>query len=300
MTFTVFIPTYNRAEDLARCLGSLLVQSLLPTEVLVIDDATLDEAYLAEWRAIFAKNGVAFSYYRKDHATERRGLAESKNRALQLVTTPIFFVLDDDVVLERDYCERIMAVWEGRDCFAALAMTVGVGGVIKNRRTRTAFERAFHRFFGLSSKLAWDINDVGYQVWDEDVIERSVGYYAHGGVCSYDLAKARELGFTAFSGGRTGLEDVDFCARAKLRGWHFIIEPKAQLYHYPKPVGREGEYLSGRKESENRLKIFTTLNPRPTIGRRVWFAWASAGWILRQLLTRHWRKAWGMIIGFLA
>lgn len=301
MTFTVFIPTYNREADLSRCLGSLLAQSRLPDEVLVVDDGELGEPFVDDWCEAFASHGARLAYYRKNHAFERRGLAESKNRALQLITTQVFFVIDDDTVLEPDFCERIMSVWEGRDDFVTplLAMTVGIGGVIKNRRRRSALERHFHRFFGLSSSLTWDVNDVGYQVWDEEVATRTVGHYAHGGVCSYDLAKARALGFTEFSGGRTALEDVDFCARAKRRGWHFVIEPQAQLSHYPKPTGREGEYLSGFKESANRRKIFATLNPKSTLDRRLWFAWASAGWILRQLLTGHWRKAWGMCLGFL-
>lgn len=294
MDFTVIIPTYRREEDLNNCLASVLRQTLLPSAVLVIDDDALPEDYVAAWRDKFAARDATFTHYRKDHVVERRGLSESKNRALTLVTTPVFFVFDDDVVLEAEFCERVMAVWEERGEDAEL---IGVGGVISNHRPRTRREKLFHRFFGLGSAEAWDVNPVGFQVWDDDLQGRSVGHYAHGGACSYDLAKARILKFTVFSGGRTALEDVDFCARAKQRGWHFVIEPAARLAHYPTVVSREGDYVSGQKESANRREIFRTLNPRPTLTRRLWFAWASTGWVLRQLLAGHWQKSRGLLRG---
>ena len=68
------------------------------------------------------------------------------------------------------------------------------------------------------------------------------------------------LKFSNFSGGRTALEDVDFCLRAKNKGYHFIIEPKAELYHYPSVVSRESQFLMGYKESFNRKIIFKNLN----------------------------------------
>jgi glycosyltransferase involved in cell wall biosynthesis len=291
--FEITIPTYNRPKDLAFCFGSIAVQTRRPTSVIVVDDGDLGEKFVDEWRQRLAEKGIDLTYRRKNHAVEPRGSSASRNLALDLVSKDVFFILDDDTILEPEFCERIMEVWEERD-----DELIGVGGIISNHRWRSAWERAYHRFFGLSSSLSWDVNEVGYQVWDEDITDRVVGHYAHGGVCSYNLEKTRALMFSTFTGGRTALEDVDFAARAKQRGWHFIIEPHATLGHYPKPAGREGEAVSGRKESENRRAIFRKLNPAPSIRRRLWFAWASLGWVLRQALTGHLSKAWGMVVGF--
>lgn len=279
---------------MARCLESVAKQSLLPSEVVLIDDDELDEAFVGGWRARFGGLGAALDYRRKNHRVERRGLAESKNLALEMVSQEVVFVFDDDVVLEPDFCARIMAVWEERRADANL---VGVGGIISNHRRRSGAERAFHRFFGLGSALAWDVNGVGFQVWDEDIQERAVGHFAHGGVCAYDRNKARELKFSVFAGGRSALEDVDFCARAKLRGWHFVIEPAARVEHRHSAAAREGEFLAGRKEAANRREIFRTLNPQADLRRRAWFCWANFGWILRQLLVGNWVKGVGMVVG---
>jgi glycosyltransferase involved in cell wall biosynthesis len=112
MKFSVVIPTYNRTDDLKNCLNSILTQSVLPTEVIIIDDAELSESLMTEWQKIFADKQINFQYYRKDHSRERRGLSESKNVGLNKASEEIVFFLDDDVVLASDFFQNIMKVWE--------------------------------------------------------------------------------------------------------------------------------------------------------------------------------------------
>ncbi len=297
MKFSLVIPTYNRPADLDRCLHSIYEQTAAPAEIIVIDDADLSEAFINAWQDKLKSKNLALIYYKKNHALERRGLAESKNKALELVNQEIFFILDDDVVLEPNFCELIMRVWEDKKADPQL---VGVGGIIKNRRRRLALEKYWQAFFGLSSKYAWDVNGAGFQVWDEEIKNQSLGYYAHGGVCSYRLKKAKELRFSVFSGGRTALEDVDFCARAKQRDYYFIVEPAAQLSHYHSASGREEQLLMGYKEGANRRTIFLTLNKKPKLALWLWFYWASLGWMLRSFLVGNFSKGFGLFKGFLA
>lgn len=294
MKFSIVIPTYNRQEDLGKCLSSILVQSVLPTEVIVVDDGSLPADFISDWREKFSQAGIDLVYYKKNHEIERRGSSESRNKALDFVSNEIFFIFDDDVVLETDFCFNILKIWQNNQD----DNLIGVGGIIKNRRKKIKFEKFFYTFFGVSSKYSWDVNRVGFQIWDEEVKEPSLGYYAHGGVCSYKLNKTKELRFSIFSGGRAALEDVDFCLRSKLRGYHFIIQPEAQLYHYPSFVSREGQCLIGQKESVNRKEIFKSLYKKPSLLLSAWFCWANMGWILRQFLVGNFRKGWGLFIGF--
>jgi len=211
------------------------------------------------------------------------------------VTNEIFLILDDDVVLEKVFCEKIINVWESsRD-----NNLLGVGGTIKNRRKILKVEKVFNIIFGLTSKYKWDVNKVCFQVWDEDIKEIIKGYYAHGGVCSYDLKKTKELKFTTFSGGRTALEDVDFCLRAKNNGYHLLIQPEARLYHYPSTTSREGMFTMGYKESYNRKAIFKSQYKKPNLCLKIWFLWAHIGWTLRQFIIGNFRKGFGMIKGAL-
>lgn len=295
MTFTVVVPTYNRPDAIQACLDSILKQTLLPKEILVIDDGDLLGEFQESWGKIFSEKKVEFVYRKKRAHSERRGLSESKNLALHMAKNDIIFYLDDDVVLEENFFQDIMLAWE-EDAEHGLA---GVGGVIRNNREKSFFERMFNVIFGLSSRMAWDVNGAGFQVWDDHINSREESYYMHGGVASYKKAVLLQLaGFKVFEGGRTGLEDVELSFRAKNANLHFIIEPKAGVIHNTVGVIRENLFQTGYKESQNRKRIFR-LNPSPNVLLAAWFVWANIGWILRQYLAGHIRKATGMLQGFL-
>lgn len=296
MNFSLVIPTYNRQKDLADCLRSIGAQTLRPTEIIIIDDGALPTEFLNEWSAFFKTREVVWIYQKKDQTQIRRGLAESKNLALTLVNQEIFFIFDDDLVLDTDFLEKIMAVWATRPDDRRL---LGVGGRIKNARSIGRAEKIYNRLFNLSSSVAWDINEAGFQVWDPDTAELTEGYYAYGGACSFRLSAARVLKFTVFSGGRTALEDVDFCLRAKNQGYYFLMEPAAVVFHKQSPTDQETEFLVGYKESFNRRLIFKN-NCRSDSKNRRRFIRANVGWILRQFLAGHWRRGAGMIAGALA
>lgn len=294
MKFSIVIPTYNREKDLLNCLNSILNQIVLPSEVIIIDDGDLPSKLVDVLRGNFLLKSISIIYYKKNHNFENRGSSASRNKALEFINNDIFFIFDDDVVLEPNFCESIVNIWGKEKDDKNL---IGVGGIIKNRRKRYSFEKVYNILFGLSSKYSWDVNKVGFQVWDEEIKEPVLGYYVHGGVCSYDLEKVKNLKFLTFSGGRAALEDVDFCFRSKNKGYYFIIEPMAQLYHYPSVFSRESQFMMGYKESCNRKTIFNSIDKHANLSLKIWFYWASFGWILRQFLIGNFRKGVGMIKG---
>lgn len=293
-TFTVTVPTYKREKDLGECLESIASQSLLPTEVLVIDDATTPDAFLDAWRRRFEAKGVVFTYHRKDHAKLRRGLSESKNLALRIAKGELVFFFDDDVVVLPGFLEAVMKVWESDPDPTLL----GVGGLVDDVRRKGGLERLYNRVFGLEGETSWDINDAAYQVWDPGIVDNTRGHYLLGGVSSYRRAEMEKLGFATFSGGRTELEDVELCLKAKRAGFHFVLVPRARVLHKESPASREAAYLIGKKEAYNRKEIFRRHGRRGLLGR-LWFAWASLGWVLRQVLVLHWAGAAGRVHGFL-
>lgn len=274
-------------------LESVLTNTRLPEELLVIDDDVMSEALIAEMREAFVKRDVTFSYHRKADAGLRRGLSESKNWAARLAAHEVLCFLDDDVVLEPDYFAALFAVWKEHKHDQKL---LGVGGRVINNRPTTAAEKLFRRVFGLAGRYGWDVNDIGFQVWDEGVKETEHAYYIHGGVSSYRTTILRVMPFALFSGGRTGLEDVEHCLRAKRAGYHFFYVPSAALYHHPQPAGRDQAFASGKKESSNRKEIFRKHCPQDA-RHRLQFLWANTGWILKKILAGRFAEAGGMVVG---
>lgn len=296
MKFSVIIPTYNRERELNKLLETIFNQTLQPSEVIIMDDGNLPFEFIQKQKEKFNEKGIEFIYYKKDHSKERRGLSESKNIGLKLAKNEIVFILDDDVELEKNFFEEIMKIWEENKDNEKL---IGVGGWVKNQRKKTIFENIFNKIFGLSSKIAWDINNVGYQVWNPDIKTPTKCFYIEGCLSSFRKKEFEKLGyFLTFSGGRTALEDIEFCLRAKKSGYYFFINPNAKAMHKKSKTSREKAFLIGFKESQNRKIIFKK-HCQQDLFHKIWFFWASFGWILRQFLALNFKKGLGMVWGFI-
>jgi len=293
MRFSVIIPTYNRNEPLHECLRSVLTQSRTPNEIILIDDDSLNEEFLFHERALIENAGCRFVYYKKDHEHELRGTSVSRNIGMRLASEDIVFILDDDLFLEPDFFNEVMIIWEQK----MQKKRIGVGGVISNHRKKRLFEWMYNFLFVLETHNEWGVSEVGYQTWNDGIHVRVNGYYAHGGVCSYQKNFVKELGgFAVLDEGSMALEDVEFSLRAKQAGFFYTVTPFARTKHLHAPGGRASEWRSAFQESQNRKKIFLTLCKQDFF-HQVWFAWSSVGWVCRQFLVGHIQKGLGMIAG---
>jgi hypothetical protein len=86
---TAIVPTYNRAELLAECLGSLLAQTRPPRQLIVVDDGSTDGT-----PDVISSFGSALEHRRQDNA----GKAAALNRALPEVRGDAVWIFDDDDV----------------------------------------------------------------------------------------------------------------------------------------------------------------------------------------------------------
>lgn len=293
MDFSVAIPTFNREKDLKELLDSILIQNHLPKELIILDDGDLSSNLLDSYREKCHQKSISLRYYNKREANKPRGLAVSRNLALELAETEIVFMLDDDIVLFDNFFSSIIREWENNKDDESL---IAIGGVIANERQKGPLETFFNRIFLLTGDAPWDVNSLGFQVWSNDITKPTKGFYLNGGLASYRVPQAKKLGFSALSEGRTALEDVDFFFRAKQNGMYTIITPSARAIHTHSQGSREAAFITGIKESFNRRIIFFR-NGKPKLRDWLCFYWANIGWILRQLLVCHFSKGAGMIIG---
>ncbi len=269
LSFSVAIPTYKRPQMLRDTLVSILENKLKPKEVLVIDDDSLSDEFISEMSEHFASQKISFIYKNKVQSGLRRGLSESKNLAAKLATGDVICFLDDDVVLEPEYFSELMKVWEQNFAHEKL---FGIGGKVTNGRRITIFEKVFRKVFGLSSKYSWDVNDVGFQVWDTSVTNIEKAFYMEGCSSSYRRETLCNIPFAAFAGGRTALEDVEHCLRSKKSGYYFLYAPNARLVHHQAVIGRDRAFLSGIKEGRNRKNIFQE-HVIHDVRHTLWFLW---------------------------
>jgi len=277
------------------CLESILLQDILPTEVIVVDDDEMQRGFIQELSRRCEKYSVRLLYINKKDIRIERGTSRSRNIGIKKAQNEIVFIFDDDVQLEKSFFSSIMHVWEEN----STNNLIGVGGVISNNRKKSFVEVVFNKMFRLTSSNKWDITDVGFQVWDDYITKYENGYYVHGGVCSYKKTiVSRSRGFTQFGIGRAALEDVDFCIRAKNENYIFTITSNAKVKHMHNKNGRDGKFRTGFAEGRNRKIIYNT-HCHVGLKSNVYFLWSYLGWMLRQFLARHFYVFLGLFVALL-
>lgn len=128
MQVSIIIPTYNRVKNLEEAFDSIISQTTLPKEVIIVDDSDNDKIEkLIEYRKQeFKEKGMFLKYVRNKR---ERSLAIARNIGIENTTEDIILFLDDDVVLDKKYIEEILRIYE------EYPTALGVQGYITNTVT---------------------------------------------------------------------------------------------------------------------------------------------------------------------
>jgi GT2 family glycosyltransferase len=228
----VIIPSKNRPADLQRAVRSVLDQTAGPRSLIIVDQSPDEESRRrveAELSEATARNGLIWKL-KYIHDTTISGLAMARNRAMKVADCDVWLFLDDDVVLEADFIEQLLAVY--RNC----TDVEGVSGIITNYPR----PRLVHRIWG-ALFVRGPFHDERQPIyWHADQLRDSRPISVHrfgGGLMSFRADAIRGKLFDENLQGVSDGEDVDFCAQlgpdAKL-----LIAPRARLEHRHSPASR--------------------------------------------------------------
>ena len=92
LNVSVIIPTYNRADTIDKAIESVLAQSLMGTEVIVVDDGSEDNT------AEIVSNYDGVRYVFQEH----RGISAARNKGLELARSEWIAWLDSDDLWHKD------------------------------------------------------------------------------------------------------------------------------------------------------------------------------------------------------
>ncbi|MEM3549947.1 MAG: glycosyltransferase [Candidatus Bathyarchaeia archaeon] len=126
MKFSVVIPTKNRSTSLRRLLLSILKQTTVPDEVIVVDDSDgLETKNLVEQLyARFLEKGIKLKHIMPDG--NLKSISKARNLGAKEAEGNILLFLDDDVTIDKNYLEEILKV------FKAKPNALGVQGIVAN------------------------------------------------------------------------------------------------------------------------------------------------------------------------
>ena len=200
----VVIPNWNGRAILGACLDSIAAQTLAPAEVIVVDNGSTDGSL-----ELLAERPV--------HVIElgrNTGFAVACNRGIEEARADLVALVNNDVVLEPDWLERMAAA------LAAHPDAASVASKMVDLRDRSVIWDAgdFLRRDGAAEQRGRGEPDRG------EFDEPGEALSACAGAALYRRAPVLELGgfderFFAY------LEDVDLGLRLRLAGWTCRYEP---------------------------------------------------------------------------
>jgi glycosyltransferase involved in cell wall biosynthesis len=105
--FTIFIPTYNRADTLPRALESISMQQDHDLEVVIVDDGSTDNTaeLVRSWQA---NNPFTVKYIYQ----ENQGKSAAHNTMLKYASGELTVLLDSDDLLTEDALITLRRYWE--------------------------------------------------------------------------------------------------------------------------------------------------------------------------------------------
>lgn len=199
---TLIVPTYNRILKLFRLLKSLDKLDPIPDEIIIIDDKSNDgtQNLLKKWKTI--KRAYNKEIILKN---SNKGPADSRNLGLFKSRNDLVIFTDDDVIVDNNWIKYITLKLLNTN-----KKLVGVGGVVRSLN-----------------------NDIISQYYVEHrILEAPIHlYYLPTVNCCFKKQPLLEIGGFDDNFSIAGGEDTDLCLRLRNKGYYFIKEQKAVVYH---------------------------------------------------------------------
>ncbi len=287
-SLSVIIPTKNRPLDLELTVKSLLTQTALPQQLIIIDQSRNQESRMRVTSAYEDAPASVRDKTKLCYALDPSisGLAAARNRAIQLAEGNVWLFLDDDVVAEPDFLREILAVYESHPNIT------GVSGIVTNYRPPSWSFRLWNSIF-VCGPFADDRQPVYWAANHPHNGEPVQVSRLGGGLMSFRAEAVRGCRFDETLLGVSDGEDVDFCARLG-PGAVLLIAPRARLAHNRSPAGREREHWL-RREARSTHYLYWR-NWDRGLRNRLCFWWLNVGYAvvatlagLRRASLQPWR-----------
>ena len=293
LLFSAIIPTKYRPTSVETTVRTLLWQTFVPHEIIVIDQSSNTESRNRVYNQ-FA--GAPTSVQQKTilsyiHDSAICGAAAARNRGMEFARGNIWLFLDDDVEVEQDCLEQLAEIYR------RFPDAVGVSAIFTNYRTPKWWVRAWRKFF-----LLGPFYDERAPIYSRASRLRNAEPLQvrkfTGAAMSFRADAVCRIRFDEHVHG-TGAEDADFCARITSHS-ALLIAPKARVFHRLAPEGR-----SKRHWVETGIERATYLYKRNWnfgIKNRLFFGWLLVGYSvgatlasIRRISWTPWRGLWAGI-----
>lgn len=237
------IATKDRPEDLENLLKSLVTQTLLPAQVIVVDGGARSVKNLLK-----DYSNLNIKYLR----VLQPSLTRQRNAGVKAVdkNIPLIGFLDDDAVLEKDSIENMIDFWS--------KVEKDVGGASFNFINHPPVHASSLKYSFISSKLDLYSNEKGkvsksgFHTMIGKVDKTIFTEWIFAGASVWRREVLKKYWFDEWFKGYSYLEDLDFSYRVGKK-WKLAVVADSRFYHYQASGGRESGFQFGKREVMNRI-----------------------------------------------
>ncbi len=271
MNFSIIIPTKNRYDDLLKAIDSIVNQKRHPDELILVDQSgmPISENDLNDLKSRIPATNLKYIYN-----TSIKGLVHAKSVGVSVATKDIICFLEDDIVLEKDYCFELISGFESNP------LMIGSSGIITNlpysSKMYSLMHKLFHRgiFYDPRPKLYYTVVE-----WEKDLVMSNV---LSGGLSSWRKEVFEHVTFDLHHHFHM-LEDFEFSFRAfSYYGPTMYINRRAKLAHNFAPAGRNSEFGKNKRKALE-YRMFYRKNVERQFAL-LSFLWLSAGLFATSLI----------------
>lgn len=289
---SVVIPTKNRFHDIIKCIESILVQALLPDEIVIVDSSDTDELKSNLDDLLHIK--ITFKYI---HAP--LSLTQARNMGIKESTGDVIIFLDDDVILDKDYIKEIMHVFNND-------LEKKVGGVTGNIINTEIKNHSFKHLIGsniihilATIFFLFKYSDGKFQPSGWPTFTRSDKITKIECLSGANMAFRKEI-FNEFKfdenlRGYSFMEDDDIAYKVS-RKYQNIYTPFAKLIHNVSPTARDKAYARMKMMIENHYYLFKKNIPQE-LKHKFAFWWSVIGLFVIAMVNRNREGLKGLING---
>lgn len=230
LSYSIIICTKDRPDDMVKCLDSIIKQTLIPKEVIVVDSSEDNRVELVVLDDKIDSLNIIYIH-------SSPGLTKQRNIGVKKSTGDILFFLDDDIVLEPDFSKIIMSDFL-KDHENNIGGIQGIDLNIKIIEKVNYKHLLYYRLFlldrsdthgkllpsGNVSHLNEGIKDIRFSK-----INKKTNVLC-GGYVGYRRKIFEHLSFDESYIGYSHGEDVDFSHRVSKK-YELYLNPNAKVYH---------------------------------------------------------------------
>lgn len=243
---SIIIVNYNTGDFLKKCLAS--VKRYVPrhlAQVFIVDNCSTDESF---------KPAYQYPEYTLIKNKKNTGFCEANNQVLQTIKTKYAVLLNPDTELTKRTFERMIAFMEKSPKIGVIGPKVLYPD---GRLQLTAF--SFPSLMSaITSPLLLDKLFPHSKIFNK----RYLGHWDHKDIKEVDAVSGcclflRKKVYDQIGGlDLLFLDDIDFCKRAKDKGWQVVYFPKSKIYHFGGGSFMQNRYVPVYFTRTSQIKYF--------------------------------------------